>query len=139
MARGRGKVEFEDLVPGKGEVATRECEARITVVMRLHGQDLVDEVKDLWVDLKRRYCIAGLRYGIEGMRVGGHRRVIVPPHLAYGAEGLPGYVPANAILICEVELHELRPTHPITPKLLRAQKRKEQGRTGQFGQGEEDR
>ncbi len=79
-------------------------------------------------DLKRREAIAGLRYGIEGMRIGGVRRIIVPPHLGYGKDGAPAAgIPANAILICEVELRELRPAHPIPPKLKLARERKSQG------------
>jgi FKBP-type peptidyl-prolyl cis-trans isomerase len=55
------------------------------------------------VDLRKRETIAGLRYGLEGMRVGGRRRIRVPPHLAYGDEGT-AFVPARALLIFEVEV-----------------------------------
>ncbi|PYR10045.1 MAG: hypothetical protein DMF99_13055 [Acidobacteria bacterium] len=40
-----------------------------------------------------RVAIAGLEYGVEGMRVGGRRRIRVPPHLAYREEGVAGKVP----------------------------------------------
>jgi hypothetical protein len=60
------------------------------------------------VELQKRDCIAGLRYGIVGMRVGGRRELVVSPHLGYGLEGLPGKVPPNAVLQFEVNLLEVR-------------------------------
>ncbi|MGZ8901274.1 MAG: FKBP-type peptidyl-prolyl cis-trans isomerase [Limisphaerales bacterium] len=60
------------------------------------------------IDLDRRECIAGLRLGIEGMREGGRRELVVSPHLAYGEAGIPGRVPPNAVLRFEVELLEVR-------------------------------
>jgi FKBP-type peptidyl-prolyl cis-trans isomerase len=46
------------------------------------------------IDLGRRESIAGLRYGIPGMRVGGTREIVISPHLAYGEVGIPGRIPA---------------------------------------------
>ena len=51
-----------------------------------------------------RRVIAGLEYGVEGMRAGGRRRIRVAPHLGYGDRGVPGVVPANALLTFDVEL-----------------------------------
>ena len=47
--------------------------------------------------------IPGFSQGVTGMRVGGSRRVIMPPSLAYGAQG-SGAVPPNATLIFEIDL-----------------------------------
>jgi FKBP-type peptidyl-prolyl isomerase-like protein len=47
---------------------------------------------------------AGLFYGVEGMRVGGTRRLRVAPHLAYREAGLPGIIPPNALLTVEIEI-----------------------------------
>jgi FKBP-type peptidyl-prolyl cis-trans isomerase len=51
-----------------------------------------------------RNTIAGLSWGVEGMRVGGRRRLRVGPHLAYRDKGVPGLIPPNAKLVFEVEL-----------------------------------
>lgn len=49
--------------------------------------------------------IVGFQEGILGMRVGGTRMLLIPPHLAYGAAGVPGAgIPSNSWLVMRVEL-----------------------------------
>lgn len=48
--------------------------------------------------------IAGFSQGVQGMRVGGIRRVVIPPNLGYGAAGAPPTIPGNATLLFEIEL-----------------------------------
>lgn len=51
-----------------------------------------------------RVLIPGIEYAVEGMRVGGTRKVKISPHLAYQQTGVLGIIPANAVLIYEIEL-----------------------------------
>lgn len=60
--------------------------------------------KPFTFDLGSGGVIAGWDQGVEGMKVGGRRRLIIPADLAYGAAGSPPTIPANAALIFDVDL-----------------------------------
>jgi FKBP-type peptidyl-prolyl cis-trans isomerase FkpA len=52
--------------------------------------------------------IPGFSQGVVGMRVGGQRRIVIPPDLGYGAAGSAPDIPGNATLLFEVELLNLQ-------------------------------
>jgi FKBP-type peptidyl-prolyl cis-trans isomerase FkpA len=64
------------------------------------------------VTLGARQVIPGWEVGIDGMRVGEQRRIVIPSDLAYGPRGAGGVIPPNATLIFEVELVGLQPPLP---------------------------
>ena len=71
------------------------------------GIDVLEDFPGTGTGVKRHewyQIFAGLFYGCEGMTVGGRRRLRVAPHLGYGQQGVPGVIPANALLIAELEI-----------------------------------
>ena len=96
------KVRFTEIVVGSGALAEGKVWVRVRTRMFLNRGD---EVKGLWGNddygmgffLQDREIIAGLRYATEGMRVGGRRKVTIPPHLAFREIGLQEMIPPNAL------------------------------------------
>lgn len=56
--------------------------------------------------------IWALEEGVQGMKAGGVRRLVVPPLLGYGTAGIDGKVPSDAVLHFEVTLEELQKAPP---------------------------
>lgn len=59
------------------------------------------------IELGKRHAIAGIEDSLIGMKPGGYRKVKVSPHLAYGDRGIPGLIPANALLVVEIWLRQV--------------------------------
>ena len=104
MKVGRGGVEYEDLEVGEGAPVRRGCLVEVRYDLSLNRGEKVQEGQSCSLRLGERRVVAGLEYGVEGMRVGGRRRLRVGPHLGYRDEGIPGVVPANAVLEFDVTL-----------------------------------
>lgn len=99
---------FEDSILGTGA----EAKAGRMVVVHYTGWltdgTKFDSSKDrddpFSFPLGGRRVIAGWDEGVAGMKVGGTRKLTIPPELGYGARGAGGVIPPNATLVFEVEL-----------------------------------
>lgn len=64
---------------------------------------------DHTIVLGSRQAVPGIEQALVGMKAGGHRKVRVGPHLAYRDKGIPGLIPADAVLVVEIWLREVMP------------------------------
>ena len=101
-------VKVRDLRLGKGALAEKGKVVMVRYDGYLNRGEMFQENFTYSFTLGGRKVIAGLEYGIEGMPVGGRRRIRVGPHLAYREAGVQNKIPSNAVLIFDVELLEVR-------------------------------
>jgi FKBP-type peptidyl-prolyl cis-trans isomerase len=106
------ELKIEDLVVGSGAQANNGDTVSVHYTGWLENGTTFDSSKDrnqpFEFTLGQGRVIPGWEQGILGMKVGGKRRLTIPPDLAYGSQGNAGVIPPNATLIFEVELLEIK-------------------------------
>lgn len=99
---------IEDLVPGEGAAAAAGQSVTVHYTGWLTSGSKFDSSKDrndpFVFRLGTGQVIRGWDEGVQGMLVGGRRKLTIPPELGYGARGAGGAIPPNATLVFEVEL-----------------------------------
>lgn len=106
------KLETKDLVVGKGTEAKAGDTVKVHYVGTLPDGKEFDASKKhgqpFEFELGAGRVIKGWDQGVAGMKIGGKRKLTVPPSLGYGARGAPPVIPPNSTLIFEVELLEVK-------------------------------
>jgi len=103
----KGGIQVEDLKEGSGP----ECTQGATIGMYYEGRlktnnKKFDGLKDgapFKFKLGKGQVIKGWDLGVMGMKVGGKRRLTIPPKFAYGADGAPPSIPPNSTLVFDIE------------------------------------
>jgi len=102
------QLQIEELVEGTGDVAAAGHQVQVHYTGWLQDgtkfDSSVDRGTPFGFPLGGGRVIKGWDEGVAGMRVGGKRRLTIPPHMAYGERGFPGAIPPSATLVFEVEL-----------------------------------
>jgi FKBP-type peptidyl-prolyl cis-trans isomerase FkpA len=101
-------LTIEDTVIGKGVAASAGRDVTVHYAGWLADGTQFDSSKEkqdpFEFTLGKKEVMAGWEEGLSGMRVGGTRKLIVPPQLAYGEAGAGDTIPPNATLTFEVDL-----------------------------------
>ena len=104
-------LKFRDVLVGKGA----QPKEGNTVVVNYTGKFTSGKVFDTSVgkrpfefQLGRGQVIKGWDEGVGSMHIGGKRKLVIPPALAYGPGGYPGVIPPNSTLTFDVELLKIK-------------------------------
>jgi peptidylprolyl isomerase/FKBP-type peptidyl-prolyl cis-trans isomerase FkpA len=101
-------LEVVDLVVGTGAEAVAGKRVSVHYTGTLTNGSKFDSSLDrgqpFQFVLGAGQVIKGWDQGVAGMKIGGKRKLTIPPELGYGARGAGGVIPPNATLVFEVEL-----------------------------------
>jgi FKBP-type peptidyl-prolyl cis-trans isomerase FkpA len=105
-------LQYQDLVLGDGAEAVAGQHVTVHYTGWLTDGSKFDSSIDggspFSFSLGAGEVITGWDEGVAGMKVGGTRKLVVPPDLGYGRVGYPPVIPGNATLVFDVELLEVR-------------------------------
>jgi len=111
---------IETLRPGTGAEAKTGDNVTVHYVGTLTDGKKFDSSRDrgqgFQFKLGARRVIQGWEQGVAGMKIGELRKLTIPPHLAYGADGRPPVIPPNSTLVFEVELLDVKGEVPFPKK-----------------------
>lgn len=105
-------LQYEDLTVGDGDEAKAGHNVQVHYTGWLTDGTKFDSSLDrgtpFGFELGGGMVIRGWDEGVQGMKIGGKRKLVIPPDLGYGPRGAGGVIPPNATLVFEVELLGLR-------------------------------
>jgi FKBP-type peptidyl-prolyl cis-trans isomerase len=105
-------LRYQDLTAGQGEEAVAGKAVSVHYTGWLPNGEKFDSSRDrnepFGFTLGAGQVIAGWDEGVAGMKVGGRRKLVIPPDLGYGTAGAPPDIPPGATLVFDVELLDVR-------------------------------
>ena len=112
LTRTLSGLRYQDVAPGDGKEATAGKVVLVHYTGWLPNGEKFDSSRDrndpFSFTLGAGQVIAGWDEGVAGMKVGGRRKLVIPPDLGYGTAGAPPDIPPGATLVFDVELLEVR-------------------------------
>ena len=101
-------LQIKEIKLGDGDTASADQYVSVHYTGWLTNGTKFDSSKDrdepFEFSLGQQTVIAGWDEGVQGMNVGGVRKLTIPPQLGYGARGAGSVIPPNATLVFEIEL-----------------------------------
>ena len=116
-------VKLLDDIPGEGDRVRRHAIYILAIRITLNKGEIIrsaqnclshtidehlkfheDGFLESRIRIDRENLINGIFYAVQGMKVGGYRKVAIAPHLAYREKGIPGIIPKNAKIIAELKV-----------------------------------
>lgn len=105
-------LRYHDIVVGEGATPKKGQKVIVHYVGTLESGQKFDSSRDrgqpFEFTLGVGQVIAGWDEALSTMKVGGRRMLIIPPNLAYGNRSVGSVIPANATLVFDVELLDVR-------------------------------
>ena len=105
-------LQVDDMKVGTGAEAVAGKTVTVHYVGTLTNGSKFDSSRDRGQGFTFRLgagqVIQGWDKGVAGMKVGGLRKLTIPPDMAYGARGFPPVIPPNSTLVFEVELLDVK-------------------------------
>lgn len=103
-------IKIEDTKLGPGRAAKLGDRLKMMYVGRLQSNNKVFDAskKPFVFRLGRGEVIAGWDIGCQGLKIGGKRKLTIPPEKGYGKAGSPPVIPGGATLVFDIELVDIQ-------------------------------
>ena len=107
MQNMKGGIKYRDMKVGSGDVLKHGDKVRVYYVGQLDDKKVFDKCisgQGFEFNYGKGDVIKGWDMGIKGMKVGGKRKLVIPPKLGYGQQGSPPQIGSNATLTFTIEV-----------------------------------
>merc|ERR1719245_1562683 len=107
MKNLKGGIKYRDMKEGEGKMVKNGDKLKVYYVGQTDDKKVFDKCISgggFEFNFGKGDVIKGWEMGLKGMRVGGKRKLVIPPKMGYGSNGSPPSIPPNATLTFTIEL-----------------------------------